>query len=808
MRCIKVLRSFMYRRITSLFDSIEVLRSVGAAVVVFLCCTGVSLQRTEVFAAEMHFINGTDEAGLSLQNSQSYGLCWADFDRDGHIDVLIKNHFRPPSLYHNLGNGAFEDITEQAGLNVPEDYHGSCFGDFDNDGDRDLYMMVGASGGTRTKTNFLYRCDEGGLFTNIASSAGVTDPEGRGRTPLWFDFDNDGDLDLFVSNAMRVDAPNTLFRNEGDSTFTNVTQIAGLGTNYARGAYVADLNADGYLDLLLSSGKEIKIYENCADGTFTETTEFSGLSGQKKAEELALGDYDNDGDVDIYICKHLDGDKFETSDDALYYQIYLMGGVESLDAGVLGTVGTELGCGCGACTFSSRPREVLTGAAQASVGPEKGFDIELDGSSVVELDCGYRQWDLRRQHVFIGADGYHPLTMPCSVDGALPENQGEPVRSSPGIYLWFDTGDNQWHLRAVASELSPLGGVLSTPGSIREAVPVGLEIDPRVVSNRLFANSGDGSFVDVTNAAGLGQEYGEAYSATFEDFDNDGDLDLYAVYNNPVLNAPNRLYENDGSGHFTNVAAQAGAEALVEGRADSIAAADYDNDGFVDIMVLNGLFDPAPFHEGPIVLLKNTTTGGNWMQIVLEGSSSNRDGVGASVQVEAGSMCLTRQQRGGVHRASQNSQVLHFGLGDETVVDRITIDWPSGIHQQLSEIPVNQRLAIREPEFSIDLIPTTNSIPRGDVLEFEVIARNFGSEQVSFVFSSNVTLPGGQLHPEPPDFLRGPVEVKLGPFKERHRTILHSIDMKAPIGEYVYHGYADGGESQSVDHFDISVTAE
>jgi hypothetical protein len=187
------------------------------------------------------------------------------------------------------------------------------------------------------------------------------------------------------------------------------------------------------------------------------------------------------------------------------------------------------------------------------------------------------------------------------------------------------------------------------------------------------------------------------HSVAAGDFDNDMDVDLYLVCTGPVENIPNRLYENYGKGHFRLVPEAGGAAGSKLGRGDVVAVADYDRDGFLDLFVTNGADPSSPFvDEGPYQLFRNQGNGNHWVQIDLQGTVSNRDGIGASVIVEAGGVVQRRGQGGGMHRFTQDHQRIHFGLGKHQSVDRLTIRWPSGSVQQLQNIAADQILTVRE----------------------------------------------------------------------------------------------------------------
>ncbi len=722
------------------------------------------------YSTELTFTDSTVEAGLSYPLSPSFGLSWGDFDQDGLIDLYVKNHnVNSPSFYQNSGDGVFEDITVQAGLRIDDDFHGACWGDFDNDGDLDLYQAVGACGGHGIKANYFFQNNNSGFFTDIAASVGIQDPLGRGRTPIWFDYNNDGKLDLFIANVMRDDAPSILYRNNGDETFTDVTEDAGLaGIERAVGAYVADVNGDGFVELLLSSLAGVSLYANNGDGIFTNMTSEAGLSGITMVHDLALGDYDKDGDMDVFVARGpCEGsDTYVTDSDKLYYRLTLK----------------DL---------------------------EKGFKVNINGSSTAEFDLYVYEKKVPTESIFIGSEKYTPVSIPFLLDAGSPENYGEPIHTDSGIYIWFELSDNNWHIiyHPVVDRRPMFGGTISTPGSIFQVTPVDLEIDPTSYTNQLFENAGNGRFFEVTDSAGLGLDTGSARSAVFADFDNDSDLDLYVVYTGGVFNMPNKLYENNGAGYFVDIAATAGAQAEVEGRGESVAVADYNNDGFMDMLILNGLGN-APFHLGTRALLENQKTGNNWIQINLTGRISNHDGVGSIISLAAGALNLTRQQTGGMHCFSQNSQVLQFGLGDETMVDKITVRWPSGIVQQLSNIDVNQRLVVEEPSVSLTLFADTLTVPQGGVLGVQATATNYTNEDQSFIFASNVTLPNGSINPFPPDFLFGPQWVTLAPYETKHRHITHDIPINAPLDAYIYNGYIGKGLQNiwNEDHVEFTVT--
>lgn len=645
-------------------------------------------------AQTTNFTDVSTSSGIAVpdnRNVTSLGNpIWGDFNNDGYLDIYAGNHGGTPNLFENNGNGTFTDIQPTSGiptLPIPAgDRHGASWGDFNGDGLLDLFISVGGNQGNPPpdKADELYENNGGGTFTNVTAAAGVRNATGRGRSPNWVDFNNDGLLDLYIQN---VEPPNVLYKNNGNGTFTEMAAAAGIANIPGSISSWADYNNDGCMDLfVVSPGTPDQLWKNNCNGTFANVTTAAGIAGNTGGYGIAWGDYNNDGNIDLFIPRGRADDR--------------------------------------AFTWNSSG---LTFSDQES-GAQGGVDFTTTATQVT-FDSFVANCPSMSQ-TFYGASSTHPASMPFTL--TAQQAAGMPtytVGGSVGIFVWNDSSG--WHIRANApSTRTPTNfyGIVTGNGTFQSVKGYNLPPEPKLPSGTLYRNNGDGTFTDATTSSGLGAAVTNNRGAGWGDYDNDGYLDLFVVNSgNIVGNGVNHLYHNNGNGTFTDVASAVGLGSLADGRGDGAAWGDYNNDGSLDLYVLNGADLPTPIlgatstsclAHGPHVLYRNSGNSNNWLKLNLTGVTSNRFGMGSRITLRSGSLTQFREVNGGGGESfSQGAPgPVHFGLGQATAADSITIKWLSGAISTLDNVSSNQTIQIVEgptptPTASVTPSPTRTPTP-------------------------------------------------------------------------------------------------
>lgn len=586
------------------------------------------------------FEDVSSEAGLSYAG-ESWGASWGDLNGDRYPDLYASHHRLLPSLYLNLGDGTFSDVAlgdELSGLwTDPEkalaDLHGGSWADFDNDGDLDLYLSAGASDANQFLVN------EGGRLVYRTPEYDPLITQWRARQPLWFDFSGDGKLDFFM--ASENVAP--VFE-QTEAGFVNRSAPAAFACDRSQVGVLANLTGGGALEIICVTNIFPSNAYEYPRLPFTRVTPALPRTGS--VLDVAVADFDGDLTTDVFLVK-----------GAKRLSGALQVGANRVEAQLL-----------------------------ANFSGQKGIAFNSAGDITISLAVESK---LALEDVHIGAGGRHPPgplddkhSMTFTVAANDPNAAGIAAHSPSrdrGVYVGYNPSTQQWQLFN-----SPGGDYSYAYASIAGTQPVsnvsasGLAAGDLPTAPQLFLHDA-ASFTDATLASGLGNPI-SCVAAAAGDFDNDRDVDLYLVCREAIANQANRLYENQGDGTFQLASAAAGAAGPTgfgSGKGENVVLADYDVDGFLDLFVTNGLQMVPIGPGGPDLLFHNAGTNGNhWVELDLEGTVSNRDGVGARVFATTpdGKIQL-REQNGGYHRWSQHSQRIHFGLGEYTEAD-ISVEWP------------------------------------------------------------------------------------------------------------------------------------
>jgi hypothetical protein len=526
---------------------------------------------------------------------------------------------------------------------------------------------------------------------NIAASAGVGFVLHNSATPFKyqietmvagvaiFDYNNDGYEDIYFVNGARIpelmktgpEYYNRLYQNNGNGTFTDVTARAGVkGEGYSMGVAVGDYDNDGWEDLYVVGVNRNQLFHNNGDGTFTDVTEAAGLKGldpqRGKTWSICAGwfDYDNDGWLDLFVVNYcvwgLDKDPF------------------------CGSEFTGVRAYCHPSKFAPLPDAL--------------YHNNRDGTfTEVSAAAGIRQHLGKGMGVAFAdydADGYLDVFV---------------ANDTTRNFLFHNNGDGTFSERGLQAGVAYNGdgSALSYMGAdFRDVDNDGRpDIFVTAISNETFSyfhNEGGGIFDDFTHPSGLGRLsiFSSGWSNGIFDLNNDGRKDLFSVnshVNDNIgfeMNVPfqqrNSIFANAGD-RFVDVSASAGEDFQVAAAHRGCAFGDLDNDGRMDVVVSR--------FDGPAEVFRNVSPGGNhWLLVKTVGTRSNRDGIGAQIRLESASGVQYNHVTTSVGYASSSSRRVHFGLGQDTVVTRLEIRWPSGVRQELRNVPADQILTVREPE--------------------------------------------------------------------------------------------------------------
>jgi enediyne biosynthesis protein E4 len=534
--------------------------------------TAVPVRFTDIRkSAGIDFVQDSTETDEKYYlETMGTGVAWIDYDQDGLMDLYFvqsgaTDAYKPAhplrsALYHNNGDGTFTNVTEKAHVGGEGHYgQGVAAADFNNDGFPDMYV-------TGYGRAILYRNNGNGTFTDVTEQAGVADAGNWSSSAGWFDYDKDGWLDLVVTNYIDWSPKNNLWCGEH------------------KPGYRSYCNPNNY------RGQKTMLYHNNHDGTFTDVSQKSGVGNpESKGMSMVLGDLNNDGWPDIAVANDTwPNFLFENNHDGTFTDVSLISGLAASEDGRY-----EAGMGIDAA------------------------DVDGDGN----LD------------IYI-------------------------------THLDFEL-------------------------------------------NRLYHNNGDGTFSDATYSSGIGNKaiLLSGVAAKFMDYDNDGwpdilqangamleNVQLYhslVSYKEPLL-----MFRNLGHGKFEKVSESLGPDFNRPMAGRGLATADFFNDGQVGISVnCRG--------ESPLIL-RNEGSPNHWLEIFLIGTKSNRDGVGSLLKLSSGGVVQVDQAKGGTSYMSASDPRIHFGLGKRNKIDSLQITWPSGQVDKLKNVPVDTVVAVKE---AVGIVP-------------------------------------------------------------------------------------------------------
>ncbi|MHC4513789.1 MAG: CRTAC1 family protein [Planctomycetota bacterium] len=466
------------------------------------------------------------------------------------------------------------------------------------------------------------------------------------------DYDRDGYCDLYVvrSSAER----NLLFKNRGDGTFAEVAVAAGVAAKgeHGCGPAFADIDGDGWLDLFVGGidGDKPRLFWNRQDGTFADITADSGLDFDGNTFSAAFGDYDRDGDLDLFVSHYRDVPKAKGKDRSTQH-VWRNNGDRTF---------TDVSVECGvAATIVAKNVNMWDFTFTPNLA-----DIDSDGWPDL-LFAG----DFGSSKVYLNQRN---RTFKDITDAVISDENG--MGAAVGDY--DNDGDLDWF---VSSIWDPDG------------IPQG---DWGITGNRLYRNGGLGIFEDVTAAAGVRKGYW-GWGASFADFDNNGWLDIVHVNGFSIMaqlarefvDDPTRLFLSKGDGMFVERATATGLVDTGQGR--GVVCFDYDRDGDLDIFIANA--------GEPGRLFRNDLQPGAWLTVKLAGKPPNTAAIGARVYVTAAGKTQMRELRCGCNYVSQEPAEAHFGLGSATVVETLRLVWPDGIETTRRNVATNQLLELRQP---------------------------------------------------------------------------------------------------------------
>jgi hypothetical protein len=523
-------------------------------------------------------------------------------------------------------------------------------------------------------------------FTDIRKAAGITFQQDSTQTDekyyletmgtgvAWIDYDQDGLMDLYFVQSGATDAykpahplRSALYRNNGDGTFTDVTEKAGVGGegHYGQGVAIGDYNNDGFPDLFATGYGRAILYRNNGDGTFTDVTAKAGVADEG-AWSTSAGwfDFDKDGWLDLVVTNYLDWSPKSNlwcGERAPGYRSY-----------------------CNPGNYKGQKTKLYHNNHDGTftdVSDKSGVGLpESKGMGLVLADLNNDGWP----DIAVANDTWPNF---------LFENKHDGTFSDVSLVSGLAASEDGGYEAGMGIDAADVDG-----DGLLDIYITHLDFE----LNRLYHNNGDGTFTDVTYSSGIGNKAMllSGVAAKFIDYDNDGWPDIVQANGAMVDNVrlyhslvsyeePLLMFHNLGHGKFEKSSDALGADFNhpVVGR--GLATADFFNDGQVGFAVnCRG--------DYPELLRNDGANGNHWLEVLLIGTKSNRDGIGAVLKLSSSGTVQVDQAKGGTSYMSASDPRIHFGLGKRTKIDSLEITWPSGRVDKLASVPVDSIIAVKE----------------------------------------------------------------------------------------------------------------
>ncbi|MGA8409246.1 MAG: CRTAC1 family protein [Candidatus Acidiferrales bacterium] len=526
-------------------------------------------------------------------------------------------------------------------------------------------------------------------FTDVAAQAGLTAPmiyggfqsdtyiiESMGGGCAFFDFDNDGWMDIFILGGTRLAGPpagasNRLYKNNRDGTFTDVTEKSGLhDVGWANGVCVGDYNNDGHEDLFCTYFGHNKLYRNNGDGTFTDVTKSAGLFGASPrfGTGCSFLDYNRDGWLDLFVANYVEFDLANAPKP-------------SATSPTCSYEGVAVYCG---------PRGMV--APAHSLYRNNGDGTFTDVSKSSGIEAVKTSYGLTAACADFDEDGWPDIFVACdSTPSLLFMNNRDGTFSEQGLMRGVAVS-------AEGSEYAGMGvgvGDYSLDGHL-DIFKTHFQRQP----SGLYHNSGKAEFDDVTVKTAINNENRYvSWGAGIVDLDNDGYPDLFLVTGNvypelekvfPQLpySSPRIIFRNLGNGRFAELIDDAGPGIAARHPSRGCAFGDFDNDGDLDIVIMN-------VNQPPSLLRNDAPPQNHWLKIKLIGTKSNRSAIGARVLLRYVKKIQAQALLSQSSYISSNDPRLHFGLGDDTAAD-IEVRWPNGLEESFKNVAADRLVVIQE----------------------------------------------------------------------------------------------------------------